>query len=526
MSRKKKKWLIRIGVAAGLTLGVLFAAGVWLSNKFEPYIRDQTAAYLSKRFACDAEFASLKVRMGLKSALEVLLNKGRGAMVHVSGEGLALRPKQTPQTPLLAMKKFSFEVDLGSLWERPALVRRVRLEGLEINLPPKGQRPSMSGKPAEAPSEGKAPAVRIQEVIADGARYVMLPKDPEKAPLVFDIHKLTLTDAGPGVAMRYRAELTNAKPPGLIRCEGTLGPWITAKPSETPLTGKYVFEKADLGVFKGIAGTLASTGQFKGVLNELEVDGETRTPDFRLTSAGNAVKLTTKYHAFVDGTNGNTLLEPVTATLGSTVFECKGGVVRYAGEKGKTVDLDVKMLRGRLDDVLHLAMKGDRPLMTGGMTLALKFKLPPGKGAVEDKLVTSGVFKLKGARFTSAEIQSKLDDLSRRAQGKPSEEGLTDLPVEMGGRFDVAGGVIRFPELKFAVPGAQVELTGSYSFSSEAIDFHGTSRTDARLSQMMKTGWKRLALKPVDPFFAKQGSGTVFNIAITGTREAPKFGRE
>ncbi len=38
-------------------------------------------------------------------------------------------------------------------------------------------------------------------------------------------------------------------------------------------------------------------------------------------------------------------------------------------------------------------------------------------------------------------------------------------------------------------------------------DFHGTLRLDAKLSQMM-TGWKSILLKPVDPFFQKNGAGT------------------
>jgi hypothetical protein len=40
----------------------------------------------------------------------------------------------------------------------------------------------------------------------------------------------------------------------------------------------------------------------------------------------------------------------------------------------------------------------------------------------------------------------------------------------------------------------------------------------------MVSKWKRWALKPVDPFFARQGYGTVAKIKIEGSREKPKFG--
>jgi hypothetical protein len=84
----------------------------------------------------------------------------------------------------------------------------------------------------------------------------------------------------------------------------------------------------------------------------VEVDilkGETRTPDFRLTAGGNPVPLQTTYHAIIDGGNGNTLLEPVEATLGRTRFAVRGGVVRGAGESGKTVALDVNFPEGYIE---------------------------------------------------------------------------------------------------------------------------------------------------------------------------------
>jgi hypothetical protein len=43
------------------------------------------------------------------------------------------------------------------------------------------------------------------------------------------------------------------------------------------------------------------------------------------------------------------------------------------------------------------------------------------------------------------------------------------------------------------------------------------------VSQMV-TGWKSLLLKPVDPFFAKNGAGTEVPIQVTGTRSEPHFG--
>jgi hypothetical protein len=80
-----------------------------------------------------------------------------------------------------------------------------------------------------------------------------------------------------------------------------------------------------------------------------------------------------------------------------------------------------------------------------------------------------------------------------------------------------------FRSLTFVVAGAEVRLTGSYNLDLDVLDLQGALKLDAKLSQTM-TGWKRWALKPVDPFFAKNGAGTFLRIRVNGTSRQPKFG--
>ena len=115
--------------------------------------------------------------------------------------------------------------------------------------------------------------------------------------------------------MRFTATLTNPKPPGAIETRGEFGPWAAGEPGDTPLRGAYTFAHADLGVFKGIDGDLTLGGRYSGVLERIGVRGKTVTPNFTVTVAGNPVALSTAFNAIVDGTNGNTWLDPVNATL-------------------------------------------------------------------------------------------------------------------------------------------------------------------------------------------------------------------
>jgi hypothetical protein len=83
---------------------------------------------------------------------------------------------------------------------------------------------------------------------------------------------------------------------------------------------------------------------------------------------------------------------------------------------------------------------------------------------------------------------------------------------------------LTFSTLTYDLPGAEVRLVGNYSLDGAQFDFHGNLQTDAKLSQMVASGWKSFLLKAVDPFFTKDGKGAQIPIAITGTKDAPKFG--
>jgi hypothetical protein len=348
------------------------------------------------------------------------------------------------------------------------------------------------------------------------------PRDPKKVPLRFDIHRLELNSAGLGVPMKYEARLTNAKPPGEIVSKGSFGPWAAGEPGESPLAGEYVFEKADLGVFAGIAGILASTGSFQGTLAAIEARGEAKVPDFRLKRANNPVPLTTKFEVLVDGTNGNTILKPVHATLGSTRFTTSGAVIKHEGEQRRTVSLNVSMPDGAIGDLLRLTSK-DPPFMDGRVLLETRIEIPPLSGKVREKLILDGQFELLEGKFLRSTIQDQIDNLSRRGQGAPTDTRIDEVVSYMTGEFRLQDEALSFRSLAFGVPGAHVQLAGGYDLANDALDLHGNLRLQSKVSGTVR-GWKRWALKPVDPFFAKRGAGTFLKIKVDGTSRQPKFG--
>jgi hypothetical protein len=73
------------------------------------------------------------------------------------------------------------------------------------------------------------------------------------------------------------------------------------------------------------------------------------------------------------------------------------------------------------------------------------------------------------------------------------------------------------------VPGAEIDLAGKYGIEGSTLNFTGTAKTQATVSQMVG-GWKGALLKPADRFFKKDGAGTEVPIHVDGTRENPQFG--
>ena len=540
MTIRKRNWLLAIGLAAlAVTIGLVLAAAS-LRNRIDPYARQQVVQYLSRRFNSDVELRALHIGIPRTSMLRLLLTRGRGAMVTIEGEGLELRSKRRqdlamagPAAPLFTIQKFACEINLDDLFQTPKLVTSVSLDGMDIQIPPPGERPAFSG-PAQSNSRdipsavsgggsgaGPNTGVIIQEVTVQNATLTLLPRDSRKIPLRFVIQRMRLESVGAGMGMKYEASLINAKPPGNIQSSGSFGPWSAQEPGDTPLAGEYRFDKADLGVFNGIAGTLRSTGRFEGKLSAINASGDAFIPNFRLKMAGNPVPLSARFTVLVDGGNGNTILKPVVAKLGSTSFTTSGGIIRHEAGLPRAISLDVSMPDGDLRDVLRLAMRGE-PFMEGRLALKTKIDIPPLTGKVREKLKLDGHFEVQDGKLLRSTIQNQLNGLSRRAQGNP--QGEADQAVsQMTGVFQLENAIIHFSQLSFGVPGAKLDLAGNYDLDADSLDFGGTVKLQATVSQMV-TGWKRWALKPVDRFFEKEGAGTFLHFHIGGTSRKPKFG--
>ncbi len=505
-------WIVGISL---LFIVAITAVGILIFNA-RPILRARVVETLSARFKSKVEL----------DAFDVSLVKG----FQVSGEGLRLFGDGDPNNhepgvqPLIGVKEFRFRMEVLDFLRSPMRVKTVYVKGLRLNLPPREQRAQMKNI---GPDGGKI-KILVDSFVCDEAQLIINTLRPGKLPVEFDIKSLKMTSIGPEGPMHFDADLINPKPVGNVLSSGSFGPWQADSPRDTPISGTYSFDHADLGTIKGVGGILSSTGEYGGTLDNIVVDGKTDTPDFRVATAGRMVPLHTEFHAIVDGTTGDTYLQPVKAKLLNSWLVANGSVVRTTGPKGHRVELDVVIEKGEIEELLKLAVRTDPPIMTGLVRLKTKFDLPPGEPDFPKRLRLAGNFEVSGAHFTNEKMQGKVDALSMRSQGKPqlARDNIPDnVHSDLKGTFGLDNGLLAFSQLEFRVPGTRVNLTGTYNLDGSQIDFHGKARLDAKLSHTV-TGWKSILLKPADPFFSKNGAGTELPVKVTGMKSEPHFGSD
>ena len=509
VSTPMRKLLIATAVILGLVVVAIVAAFA-----FRPQIhsiaREQMRKVLETHFASKVEFSDFDITMFPR--------------IHVTVTGLVLRHKgRTDIPPLIEIREVSAYANVLKLFRHKPQISFVQLYGLQIHMPPRepGSQPLI--QKTDQDLEKKYPVV-IKEIHTDDAMIVVLRAQPGKEPREFPIHHLELHDVSFDRPGKFEAALTNAVPKGEINASGAFGPWLAEVPSATPANGQYVFENADLGTLKGLRGMLSSKGKFTGPLDYLSVDGETDVPNFGLRTTGHPVALHTDFSALVDGTNGDVVLKSVKATFLHTSLSVNGEIVDENKEiKGRTILLDAVSNQARIEDLLHLVVNTDEPIMTGSATLKTKINIPEGDEDLLERMRLNGKFGVDDAQFTSSTVQDKIDSLSRKGQGEPKNADINDAISALKGAFDVKGGVVTFSNLSFAVSGALLKLDGTYGLDSSEMNFHGNLMLEAKLSQTT-TGAKSFFLKAVDPFFKGKNGGTDLPIKITGTKDHPQFG--
>ena len=392
-------------------------------------------------------------------------------------------------------------------------VPRIVADGAHIFIPPFGSKETFKTQHSD---------VVVDELVANGSFVEFEPKERNREPFRFDVHEATLRQLHWNNAIKYHLKFHNPNPPGEISADGKFGPWSTGHAENTPLSGDYTFEKANLGVYGGINGTLSSKGKFDGALRHVSVTGITDTPDFRVRSSNNKFHLTTKFDAYVNGQNGDTFLNSVEAHFGRTTLLAQGSIAKVQGQKGKFTKIEMSSRQGRIEDILGL-FTAERAPMSGETALRATAEIPPDGEPFLHKLKLEGTFGIDEGSFTKPETQKNVNELSAGARGQNKEDPATVM-TDLRGRVSLIEGVAHFFNFSFGIPGAKAQMHGTYSILEPyRINLHGQMRVDTKISKTT-SGMKSFLLKIMDPIFKKKKKGEVVPVHVLGTYEKPDFG--
>ncbi len=423
-------------------------------------------------------------------------------------EGIVFSHAGQP-VPLITIEKLTVVGSYFGILRR--YVPRIVAEGGHVVIPPFGGDFGLSAKHS---------TTEIGELIADGTTVDFAKSDPKQSPLRFDVEQGSLHHVRWDKPLQYVLKFRNPDPPGEISVSGQFGSW--AEGGKTPITGDYAFEHADLGVYHGIAGLLASKGRFSGVLNHIQIEGDTDTPNFEVTSGGHKYGLSTHFKAHVDGTVGDTFLDQVDVKLGRTELVTHGSIAGTKDHPGKFTQLDFTSRQGRIEDLLGLFVTAPRSPMSGAINFRAKVELPPGEEAFLKRVKLRGQFGVDEGSFTKEDTQKSVNDLSAGARGQSKEDPETVM-ADLSGQVELLNGVANFSSIAFRVPGAAARMQGTYDILSHKINLHGKMRVDTSISNT-SSGVKALLLKIMDPIFKKKKHGEIVPIHISGTYEHPEFG--
>jgi len=364
-------------------------------------------------------------------------------------------------------------------------------------------------------SQGKTSIV--DRLVADDA-MLELRRDSPQQNIAFAFHKLTMKNLGDSGTVEFAAVLDNPMPRGLLRMSGEFGPWKGSDVAETPVSGKYSLEQADLSVFKGIAGGLSSNGEFRGIFKQMEIAGSTSSPQFEITKTHHGLPLETQFTASVSATDGDVILHQVKARFGRNQIEAQGSIARGPNQKRSAI-LDLRCERGRIEDVFYPFIHSPKSPLTGDVAFTMKVTIPSGHEPFLEKLELRSIFQIHNARFTKERTQEKLNEIAEGPKQKNPTETLSDFE----GTVAVTGGVARFSSLSVHDQGAAANFHGSFGLISERVNMQGNLKTATSLSKTT-SGISSVFAKVLEPFFKKRPHETVVPVKIGGTYSHPSFG--
>jgi AsmA-like C-terminal region len=370
----------------------------------------------------------------------------------------------------------------------------VQPEDLRVSIPEKVPPAMRLHPPAKHETD-------VGEFVADGAVL-------DVRGLTLRFLRLRLQDLSRKSAIRVEAKVLLPNPRGTAEASGVFGPWEGAA---SALSGSFTLKGADLSKYDSLSGILTGSGKFQGTLAALEVNGRAGVASFRVRRKGPATAVHAEYRASVNGTTGETRLE-------GAQFQFLKTHLAVSGSIGKTTTLDFDGRQSYVEDLLRVFASSDEPAMRGPISFRARVVLPPGDTPFLRRVLLDGRFGIDDGQF-KPRTQDNIEKLSSRARGQDKDVRPANINSDVQGNVRMRDGVARLDGMRFIVPGAVANGSGTFNLITKRVDLRGTVAMDATLSEAAGGGIKSFFLKPLNVFYRdkKKNAGAVLPVNITGT---------
>lgn len=434
--------------------------------------------------------------------------------------GITMRRKSAPDLPPLGhvdtMVVQGTWSDLIMLRQR---VELVDITGLDIVVPPIGSKENHEDFPPGSGKDFDGPDTMIERFVVHRSLLDILRKDGKR--LSFPIKQLEIRNLHRGEALTYAVDMQNAIPTGHILAHGSMGPTNGKDFASTPVSGNFAFTEVDLHDVGDISGTFDARGVFKGTLEGMKVETSTETKNFAVDK-GKPTPVSAAMEGTLYGSNGDLDIHAIDVKIRETEIHATGSI------KGnpKIANLDIRLDRGRAEDVMQPFIRGDVPISGPVWLKSHAYVGPPGDGFME-RLRVTGNFDVPAEKLSDSKTEKSLSAFSKRARGDPKPntgvvlngkriDETRDVLSSVEGPARIENSIASTPRLTFKVAGATATLRGAFRFHDEAVHLTGDLKMDTDISHTA-TGFKSFLLKPLAPFFKNKDAGAVVPIAVTGT---------
>lgn len=510
---KKKRWHL----AAWLTAAViaLATAGVVLMFVFWPYRYRKVHPLLEQEFQSRVEveryYRTYFPHPGFVADGVTFWRRGHAGEpplaqvehLHVVGtwSGLLF----TPHT-------------LYQIWVRGARVRIVLPGGKKpAQNSPTNAAAAATQTPATAapPKKQEQSKLRIETIVANGATLDLL--RPGKPPLHFVFQTLQIHNVHAGAPLSFftRARLPELR--AVVAANGTLGPIRTGHYAETPLSGGFSVADIDLRRISPLSGSGSVSGHYSGRVDRIAVEGKLAIPDFRVNEA-HVERLDAAYSATVMVPQGE-------VDIGSAKVQMAGSTIlanaTIAGSP-KVARVNFTTTDGNLQRLLEVVEQAT-PSVAGKVSIAAQAEFGMGRQPFLKRLRLQGKVAVHDVTFVQSATQKSMDAFSARASRRKSKDPVA-VSASASAEMTFRDGMAYLRDIQVQLPGAKAQLAGTFNLLNTRVNLTGKAAMQQKLSDDV-TGWKRVLLVPLDPFFRHGKEGAVVPIAVTGTAENPKIGQ-